>query len=140
MGSRIYDNFDVLLEAVDSQRFRVRVTQCAVGDTPASISSLPFSAVELENVLLKLDPGRSGTRRVLDPYAQASVDLGAGLFDAVFNGDVLVAWSRSIDVARDRQHGVRLRLRLADVPSLAGLPWEFLYDKRGNRFFAQSDR
>ena len=140
MGSRDYDNFDVLIEAMDPDRFRVRVTQCAVGDTPASISSLPFSDVELENVLLKLDPGRSGTRRILDPYAQASVDLGAGLFDAVFRDDVLVAWSRSVDVARDRQHGLRLRLRFAEAPSLAGLPWEFLYDRRGNRFFAQSDR
>lgn len=140
MSSREYDNFDILLETVDAHHFRVRVTQCAVGDTPPSVASLPFSEVELENVLLKLDPGRAGTRRILDPYAQASVDLGGALFDSVFRDEVLVAWSRSLDVARERNHGMRLRLRLADAPALAGLPWEFLYDRRGKRFFAQSDR
>ena len=33
---------------------------------------------------------------------------------------------------------MRLRLRLADTPELAELPWEFLYDPRLNRFLAQS--
>jgi hypothetical protein len=140
MTARAYDNFDLLIESIDASQFRVRVTHCEAGDSPAMITSLPFSDLQLENVLLKLDPGRSGTRRLLDPYAQASVDMGAGLFDAVFRDDVLLAWSRSVDLARGREHGVRLRLRLADAPRLAGLPWELLYDKTRNRFFAQSDR
>ena len=140
MSARAYDNFDLLVESIDAARCRVRVTHCEAGDSPALITSLPFSDIELENVLLKLDPGRSGTRRLLDPYAQASVDMGAGLYDAVFRDDVLLAWSRSADQARGRQHGLRLRLRLADAPRLAGLPWELLYDRTRNRFFAQSDR
>ncbi len=126
MSARAYDNFDLLIESIDAARFRVRVTHCEAGDSPALITSLPFSDIELENVLLKLDPGRSGTRRLLDPYAQASVDMGAGLYDAVFRDDVLLAWSRSADQARGREHGLRLRLRLADAPRLAGLPWELL--------------
>lgn len=140
MSARAYDNFDLLIESIDAARFRVRVTHCEAGDSPALITSLPFSDIELENVLLKLDPGRSGTRRLLDPYAQASVDMGAGLYDAVFRDDLLLAWSRSADQARGRKHGLRLRLRLADAPRLAGLPWELLYDRTRNRFFAQSDR
>ncbi len=140
MSSRLYDNFDVLIEGADAGQFRVRVTHSAVGDTPVLLSSLPFSDVELENALLKLDPGRSGTRRMADPYTQASQDLGSGLFDAVFRDDVREAWSRSVDNARERDRGVRLRLRLAEVPALAGLPWEFLYDRRERRFVAQSDR
>ena len=35
---------------------------------------------------------------------------------------------------------MRLRLRLADTPELAELPWEFLYDPRRHRFLAQSRR
>jgi len=35
---------------------------------------------------------------------------------------------------------MRLRLRLADTPELAELPWEFLYDQRRNRFLTQSRR
>ncbi len=140
MSSRVYDNFDVLIEALDAGRFRIRVTHCAVGETPALVSALPFSGLELENIRLKLDPGRSGTRRISDPFTRAAADMGGGLFDAVFRDDVLVAWSRSNDAAREQHHGVRLRLRLVDAPELAGLPWEFLYDRRANCFFAQSDR
>jgi hypothetical protein len=33
-----------------------------------------------------------------------------------------------------------MRLRLADNPELAELPWEFLYDPRRDRFLAQSRR
>ena len=49
-------------------------------------------------------------------------------------------WSRSQDVTRAAGEGLRLRLRLTDAPQLAGLPWELLYDRRGNSYVAQSDR
>jgi CHAT domain len=140
MAARTYDNFDILIEAIDEGAFRARVTNCTAGDTPAMSFALPFSPLQLENLLLKLNPARAGTRRMLDPHAQASVDLGAGLFESVFREDILLAWIRSSDTAREHQHGLRLRLRLADAPSLAGLPWEFLYDRKSRRFFAQSDR
>jgi hypothetical protein len=53
--------------------------------------------------MLKLDPGRSGTRRVAaDPQSQAALDLGSGLFDAVFSSDIRLAWARSIDTVRTR--------------------------------------
>src|SRR5712692_5782908 len=140
MSPRLYENFDLLIEAEDAGRYRARVTSCPVGDTPASMFSLPFSPTELENLLLKLDPGRSGMRRIADPHTQASIDLGGGLFDAVFRSAVLVAWSRSKDAARQEGHGLRLRLRLTDAPALAALPWELLYDQASNVFYAQSDR
>jgi hypothetical protein len=140
MTARTYDNFDILIESLDENVFRARVTNCTAGDTPAMRFSLPFSALELENLLLKLNPAAAGTRRILDPHAQASTELGGGLFDAVFREDILLAWIRSADNAREQQHGLRLRLRLSDAPSLAGLPWELLYDRKNRRFFAQSDR
>ena len=140
MGTRSYENFDLLIEAEEGGRYRARVTNCPVGDTPASVFSLPFSPTELENLLLKLDPGRSGMRRIADRHTQASIDLGSGLFDAVFCNEVLVAWSRSKDAVRQEGHGLRLRLRLTAAPSLAAMPWELLYDKSSRMFCAQSDR
>jgi hypothetical protein len=141
MSTRVYENFDLLVESGAAGTYRARVTNSAVGDTSALDFALPFSDIELENLLLKLDPGRMvSTRRIVDPYTQASMDLGTGLFDAVFRDDVLLAWSRSLDAARERNHGLRVRVRLAEVPTLAGLPWELLYDRRTRRFFAQSDR
>ena len=47
---------------------------------------------------------------------------------------------RSLSETGAHGTGLRLRLRLADTPELAGLPWEFLYDPRRNRFLALSYR
>jgi hypothetical protein len=126
MSAREYDNFDLLIEAIGKNDYRVHITSCPVGDTPSARFGLPFSTTELENLLLKLDPGRAGMRRVVEPHTRASMDLGGGLFDAVFRDEVLVAWSRSKDAARHAGHGLRLRLRLTRAPALAGLPWELL--------------
>ena len=64
--------------------------------------------------------------------------IGAQLFDAVFQGEVLSCLRRSMDeAARDRK-GLRLRLRLGDVPELANLPWELLYDRSRASFLALS--
>jgi len=117
MGARSYENFDLLIEAEGEGRYRVRVADCPVGDTPTSVFSLPFSPTELENLLLKLDPGRTGMRRITDRHTQATIDLGSGLFDAVFRDRVLVAWSRSKDAVWQEGRGLRLRLRFAFASS-----------------------
>ena len=141
MASRTYQNFDLLLEAAEGDSFRARVTTSPLGESPSGRFTLPFDATQLENLLLKLDPGRSGTRRAgSDPQSQASMDLGGPLFESVFSEDIMLTWQRSQDYARDHGDGLRLRLRLTDAPSIAGLPWELLYDRRGNSFIAQSER
>ena len=141
MASRTYQNFDLLLEAEEAGSFRARVTACPLGESPTATFRLPFDATQLENLLLKLDPGRSGTRRAgADPASQAALALGGPLFETVFSEDVMLAWSRSQDAARAAGDGLRLRLRLTDAPSIAGLPWELLYDRRSNSYLAQSER
>ncbi|MEP6650084.1 MAG: CHAT domain-containing protein [Lapillicoccus sp.] len=141
MAARTYQNFDLLLEAAADGQFRARVTSSPVGESSSSHFALPFVATELENLLLKLDPGRSGTRRSsTDPQAQAAMDLGGPLFESVFADDIMLAWQRSQDAARAQGDGLRLRLRLTDAPAIAGLPWELLYDRRGNAYLAQSER
>ena len=69
---------------------------------------------------------------------QAIRDFGAGLYKAVFSGDVQTCL-RSSMAATERQ-GIRLRLRLhlSDVPELLNLPWEYLYDPSANNFLALS--
>jgi hypothetical protein len=140
MASRSYDNFDLLIETTSPDQFRARVTGCPIGDGASCNFVLPLDPTQRENLLLKLDPGRGGMRRVATPHTQAAMDLGGALFDSVFSDEVLLAWSRSQDASRAAGHGLRLRLRLTDAPSIAGLPWEMLYDKRNNVFFAQSER
>ena len=71
MASRTYQNFDLLLEAAEGGAFRARVTTSPLGESPSGRFTLPFDATQLENLLLKLDPGRTGTRRAgSDPQAR----------------------------------------------------------------------
>ena len=141
MAARTYKNFDLSIEAAGETTYRARVTSCPVGDSPSIAFSLPFESTPLEMLMLKLDPGRSGTRRSgVDTQRQAGIDLGGGLFEAVFRDEIMLAWSRSQDVTRTAEEGLRLRLRLTDAPQIGGLPWELLYDRRSNSFVAQSER
>ena len=142
MATRRYLNFDLLLEQEGEGRYQARVTASPLGETPSVRFQLPFDATTLENLLLKLDPGRSGTRRMgATGQQQAAMDFGGPLFQAVFTGDLALAWQRSLDKASAEQAGgLRLRLRLNDAGAIAGLPWELLYDARSNLFLAQSER
>jgi hypothetical protein len=54
-----------------------------------------------------------------------------------FQDELRDALQRSLTLTRSQQ--ARMRLRLADTPGLAELPWEFL-DPRRDRFLAQSRR
>jgi len=137
---RVYQNFDLLIEQ-DGPGFRARVTQCPLAVSPALTFSMPFSEMELELMLLKLDPGQSGMRRSGgSQHAQLMMDFGGALFDALFRDDVGLAWAQSQEIVRRDGQGLRLRLRVADAPAAARLPWELLYDRRLNMFTAQSDR
>jgi hypothetical protein len=141
MSTRTYLNFDLSFEAREDGSFRARLTNAPIEDRPAVLFSLPLNDPHLEILLLKLDPGRRGIRRAgQDAAAQAAEELGGLLYDAVFSTDLLVAWSRADDMARSRDAGLRLRLQLGDAPVLAGLPWELLYDRRGNHYIALSER
>jgi hypothetical protein len=64
--------------------------------------------------------------------------LGRQLFEGAFSGEVLTALRRSQDKVARRNGGLRIRLRLADAPELADLPWEALYDASRDRFLALS--
>lgn len=96
MASRTYENFDLLIEAVEAGGFRARVTSSPLGESPTANFTLPFDSTQLENLMLKLDPGRSGTRRAgSDPQTQASMELGGPLFESVFGEDIMLTWQRS---------------------------------------------
>src|SRR4029453_6827633 len=96
--------------------------------------TLPFASSQPTNLLLKVDPGRSGALRTdADSPRRASMDLGGPLFESVFSEDIMMAWQRSQDLARDQDEGLRLRLRLTGAPSIASLPWEPLADRRRKR-------
>jgi CHAT domain len=131
----IYEDFDLLLER-GAKGFRAEVLASSAGQATVDFQ-LPFSEVELENVLLKLGRTTRTVRRIESTEMTTAKSFGAALFNAVFTGDVRACFRSAVDEARRENTRVRLRIRLAD-PVLADLPWEFLYNPAVNRFLALS--
>jgi len=69
---------------------------------------------------------------------EAAKSFGGRLFQAVFGGEVRGCLRSSMDEADRQGAGLRIRLRLAEVPELADLPWEYLYNPALNRFLVLS--
>jgi hypothetical protein len=79
--------------------------------------------------------GRSVQRSMPSTSMDPVRDLGARLYDALFQGSVERAFGRTLQT----EGAVRLRLEFDD-PDLAAIPWEFLYDRRRNDFLVLSTR
>ena len=134
MAQLNYLNFDLLISHLKNE-YIARVIS-PVGES-MSYFALPFSEVEIENVLLRISRARRGRQPGSSDY-QAIKEFGKLLYTTIFTGLVLENWRRSLDHAVALGSGLRIRLRLLDAPKLAGLPWEYLYDNRRHQFLALS--
>ena len=137
-GQFTYQDFDLLIEPGLEGGYRARVLRSPTGESAPVQFMLPFSRVELENFVLKVGRGRRRTRGPGRPESAPLKDFGSKLYGAVFQEELRDTLQRSLSLTRAQGVGLRLRLRLADTPELAELPWEFLYDPRHDRFLAQS--
>ncbi len=133
-----YQDFDLLIEPDPEGSYRARVLRSPAGESAPVQFTLPFSQLELENLVLKVGLPRRRTRGPGRPESAPLKDFGGKLYGAVFQEELRDLLRNSLTHTRARREGMRLRLRLTDVPELADLPWEFLYDPRLNRFLAQS--
>lgn len=134
-----YLDFDLKLERNDDQ-YTARILQSPAGEA-ANVFTLPFSDDRLENLILKIGGHPSTIRGSHSVEMTAARELGGRLFDAVFAGDVRACFKNSLDIVNSmKETGLRLKLRLQDVPELAEIPWEFLFDASLSRFIAQSNQ
>jgi hypothetical protein len=133
-----YEDFDLLIDRGGPDSYRARVLRSPAGECAPVQFTLPFSPVELENIVLKVGRGRRRARGPGRPESAPLKEFGGKLYGAVFQDELRDTLQRSLTLTRAQHVGLRLRLRLADTPELAELPWEFLYDPRHNRFLAQS--
>jgi hypothetical protein len=136
MATITYLDFDLLIEGSEPG-YRARVLNSPAGQANAEFT-LPFSELELENFLLRVGRTRRGVRRLESPEMEAARAFGGRLFRAVFGGEVRSCLRSSLNEARQQGAGLRIRLRLADVPELVDLPWEYLYDSALDRFLVLS--
>jgi hypothetical protein len=131
-----YLDFDLLIEK-NATGYRAKVINSPAGQASQAFS-LPFSALELENFVLRLGHLRQGMRRIESPGMEAAKEFGGKLFNALFTDDVKSCWQSSLNDAARNHAGLRLRLRLSDAPELLDVPWEFLYHASLNRFLVLS--
>jgi tetratricopeptide (TPR) repeat protein len=143
VNGRTYLDFDLLIERA-GDGYRARVLDSPAGQAAVAFAP-PFDPLEVENLVLRLGRarGRGPTRDggIGGSSERHAVErFGGALFGTVFAGEVLAALRSSLDRAGARGAGLRLRLRLTDVPELAELPWEYLFNPSLNRFLSLSDR
>jgi hypothetical protein len=131
-----YLDFDLLIERA-GEGYTARVLNSPAGQATADFR-LPFSELELENFLLRVGRTRRGVRRLESPEMEAAKSFGGRLFQAVFGDAVRGCFRSSLDEANRQDAGLRVRLRLANAPELADVPWEYLYNPSLNRFLVLS--
>jgi CHASE2 domain-containing sensor protein len=127
-----YHDFDIRLEDATANRFRAFASCPPRGETDDVCCLDPDSGsiLEMRNRLTREDTDKS-----------LLSDFGTLLYSALFLGDKqkierLFAECRGAYVAEGSE-GIRVRLRI-EPPKLAALPWELLYDRFADRFFATS--
>ena len=136
MSAIRYQDFDLIIETA-SDHYRARVVRSPAGEATTEFA-LPFTPLEQQNFLLRMGRPRRGMRNHYTPEIELTRTFGQQLYGAVFQGTVQDALVRSLDRARNQGDGLRIRLRLNDVPALVDLPWEYLYDATTERFLAHS--
>jgi Tol biopolymer transport system component len=135
-----YLDFDLLIEPSD-QGYHARVIHSPAGQAEVDFT-LPFSEQDLQLLVLQVFrlSARRSVRNIASPELREIRSFGARLYAAVFDGPVQTCLIRSMDQAKDSHAGLRVRIHLDDVPALANVPWEFLYDASGDDFLCLSDQ
>lgn len=126
MGGQKFLNFDILVERA-GDGFRARVLNSPVGQAGHAFSS-PLSPSELTTLFSQFGRSVPGSPRVQGNLSDTVQTIGRRLFDALFAEDVKVAFLSSAQIASNQGAGLRIRLRLNDVPELADVPWELAHD------------
>lgn len=130
-GPSSYVNFDLVIERT-ADGYLARLINSPLGQASTTFV-LPPSASKLAG---GLTTGGDGDHlpQLLDPER-----FGRELYAALFANQMGTLLHSSLDLARQDGVGLRLRLRLNDVPELVALPWEFLYNTPEGHFYLLSE-
>ena len=125
MAEISYMDFDLLIERSDTL-YRVRVLHSPCGQ---AIGEFGLQASdELNSCWGGIRKSRLRERHIHSQELDEIREFGTRLFGAVFARKIETCLFRSLDEAKRQDKRLRLQLRLSDVPELASLPWEYLYN------------
>jgi hypothetical protein len=132
-----YLDFDVWIDQKNDS-YRAKVWSGTAGFEATRSFILPPALVSGEPCRFGFtEPSRGGPAGAAG--GAGPQEMGDELFRTVFQGELLKAFHGCIEKAKDGP-GLRIRLRLNDVPHLARLPWEYLFQSEGRGFLALSSR
>jgi hypothetical protein len=127
MSTISYSDFRLKIEP-GSTATSYRIEASGFGGDRSASFELPFSDVELENFVLKMARPRSTVRRIDSPEMETARKFGGTLFAAIMAGGIGEAFREARGAATAQKKGLRVLLSMTDVPKLATIPWEFLFD------------
>ena len=139
MADREFLTFQLEIGPGSEGEYPLRVHRSPAGEGRGRFR-LPFNDLALESYLeeMQIALARSGRRRTRPTEQELSVqDFGARLFEALFSGEVLRLYDASRRQAAEQGKGLALALSV-NVPKLADLAWEFLYDPRCSEYLCLS--
>jgi len=135
-----YLDFDIWIDQKSEGLYRAKAWSGAAGFEATELFALPPALMGGDLFSFAGAAPRRGGSGVAEVADGASPEqVGDELFRTVFQGELLKAFQGCLAKARGGP-GLRIRLRLNDVPHLAGLPWEYLYDAESRGFLALSGR
>jgi hypothetical protein len=124
--------FDLQFEHTD-EGYLTRLLDSPVGEAAAPFRP-PFSARELSAFWGRFGHAVSGLDLAPDALMQEARGVGMLLCAALMAEELETAWRLSREQALARQAPLRLHLDFANVPELASLPWEMLFDPGRHEF------
>lgn len=120
-----YLDFVLLIAAGREQPYTLHLLESPGGEDPGRPLALDAAAPRIAGLLAAV--------RRHPPSPAAARELGQALFDALFAvPEVYACYHTSLSRVGDQGKGLRLRLR-CQLPELAALPWELLFDSRLRR-------
>src|SRR5689334_4792754 len=122
-----YSEFRIRIER-GQRRGLYRVEASGLAGSQTGAFRVPFRDEALENFVLKVGQTRRGVRSLESPQYEAAKQFGGKLFGAVMTGPVGELYRSSFSLAQADKKGTRITLALTDVPELAEIPWEYLFD------------
>lgn len=137
MKNRVYEDFDLLIER-NGAHFRARVLSSPDG-TATGEFKLPSGTNEQIEILNEFDQIQRTWQQTGRIESRELREVGERLFHTIFSGPVSDRLRSSLAIlAQKPDIGLRIRLRLSEVPELIGLPWEYMYDGGNGRFLSLS--
>ncbi|HEX3532006.1 MAG TPA: CHAT domain-containing protein [Thermoanaerobaculia bacterium] len=134
-----YLDFDVWIDQKSDGLYRAKAWSGGAGFEATEHFSLPALLAGGGLCLATGGALRGGGSSSETMEGASAEEAGGELFRTVFRGELLKAFQGCLAKAQGGP-GLRIRLRLNEVPQLAGLPWEYLYDAESRGFLALSGR